>query len=410
MTGKYLWLQIKRAWKVFPAMLLTTLILAGGLGAALGMIVKINLQEEQKQKVRIGIVGDAKESYLGIGIDALQQLDSSRFTVIFEEITRNEAETALKQGELSAYVLIPEGFVESVVQGENLPITYVTADKMQGINGALMKELLECISTLITESQNGIYGMQQILTEEEKTKDFWKNTDELNLKYIKTLLNREDIYEMQLLGYFGQLSFVSYYACGMLVLFLLLWGMNGSHLFIKKDTALIRLLVSRNISIPEQIAAEYCALFLLMSASLLCVGAAAMTGMELAGMKLPEWQGTFFEEKVFFFLKILPAVAAISALQFLLYELVSEIISGILLQFTAAMGLGYLSGCFYPIAFFPEKAWPVLQNLPAGKALQYIGRCLLKEPVGKEALLLAGYGVIFLFLAGIIRKRKVARL
>lgn len=407
MVWKYLWLQIKRLFKVFPVIMVTTSILVGGLGLLTGMIMQMNLQEDHKQKVNIGIIGDVTDSYLGIGIQALQHLDSSRFTVAFEEMTEKEAKAGLEAGKLSAYVVIPEGFVESVVSGENLPITYVTASGTRGVNVALMDELVECVSVMITESQNAIYGMQHILVEEEKTDNFWEETNVLNLKYIKAILNRTGIYDIQLLGYSNQLSFISFYVCGMIVLFLLLWGINGSYLLIKRDSALVRTLVSKNVSVSKQIGIEYIAYFLLMSACLLCIGTVIVVGTDLAGIWIPEWERSGVGEKLNFLIKLLPLAAMIGALQFLLYELVTGMVSGILLQFTAAIVLGYLSGCFYPVAFFPERIQGFLRLLPTGVGVEYAGLCLLEKAAGKEILIILVYIFLFLLAAVWVRKRKL---
>ena len=404
---KYLCLQIKRVFKAFFPIMLTTLILVSGIGILTGMIIRLNLQEENKQKVNIGIVGKVTDSYLGIGVQALQHLDSSRFTVNFEEMTEKEARESLEAGKLSAYVVIPEGFVESVVSGENMQIRYVTASGARGINSTLMDELVECVSIMITESQNAIYGMQHILIEEEKTQNFWEETNTMNIKYIKTVLNRTGIYDVQLLGYSNQLSFISFYVCGMIVLFFLLWGINGSYLLIKKDSALVRMLTSKNIPVSKQIAAEYSAYFLLVAASLLCVGVLLVIGMELTEITIPEWERVDLQEKLIFLIKLLPVAAVISAMHFFLYEMVSGIVSGVLLQFTIAIGLGYLSGCFYPISFFPETVQRFFQYLPTGVGVRYVGLSLTEGAAGKELLVMLIYMFIFLFMSGWIRKKKL---
>ena len=84
MSGKcksYLLLQLKRGLKLMPQVLIVTLLLA--LCAVLAGLMLSDLDEADgaKQKIEIGVVGDTKDTYLNIGLYALEHLDSSRFSV-----------------------------------------------------------------------------------------------------------------------------------------------------------------------------------------------------------------------------------------------------------------------------------------------------------------------------------------
>jgi len=409
MSGKYLGLQLKRVVKVFPVIILTTMILTLGLGLFVNIIVQLNGQEQSKQKVSVGVVGDADDSYLGIGIYALQHMDNSRFQVSFSEMEREEAEKSLETGEISAFVVIPEGFVDSVVRGENMQVTYVTATGSRSINSVLMDEIVESVSELITKSQSGIFGMQTALIEEKETDRFWELTDDLNIYYIQHILNRSDFFEVELLGYSNQLSFFGYYVCSMIMLFLLLWGMNGSYLFIKKDLSLARVLASKRVPAFLQVADEYLAYLVLIILSLLCVGGTVLIGTELEYIKIPEWEGVMMYEKWTFLLQLLPVAAMIAALQLLLYEFVSGVISGVLLQFLTAICLGYLSGCFYPISFFPERIQQAARLLPTGIGNRYIGLRFMGQSAGIELVALLLYAIVFLLGAMLVREIKIRK-
>ena len=127
---------------------------------------------------------------------------------------------------------------------------------------------------------------------------------------------------------------------------------------------------------------------------------------QLTGIQLPEWQEAPIAGIFSFFLKLLPAVAVLAAMQFFLYELISDMISGILLQFVAGVGIAYLSGCFYPVSYFPEKMQALAGILPGGIALEYAQKCLQGIfPVG-AALELLFFLILFLGLAMGARKRR----
>ena len=404
----YLLAQMKRVKKALPAVLIMTLLLTGCIALVSKVMLIADSSSEKKQKVQIGLVGDISGSYLGFGISALQHLDSSRFAIEFIEMEEEEARDRLNHGTLSAFVIVPEGFVEAAVVGENMPLTYVSTSGSLRLGSMIMNELVNTISSLLTESQNAIYGMQNYLVHNGMSDIYWQATDELYLRFLDFILGRTTVYELELTGLSGNLSMIGYYLCGFTVLFLLLWGIAGSPLYIKKDHALPALLSSKGQNTLSQMAGEFVAYFVLMATSFLLVIVLVAVAMGLTGFTLPEWEREGIGILFGFYVKMLPVAAVICAMQLLLFELTSDMVSGILLQFLCALSLGYLSGCFYPISFFPESIQMVQPLLPTGVAVNYGGNLLMEESTAIEMMLLLGYLLLFLVLATAVRKRKIA--
>lgn len=404
----YLLAQMKRVKKALPAVLIMTLLLTGCIALISKVMLIADSSSEKKQKVQIGLVGDISGSYLGFGISALQHLDSSRFAIEFIEMEEEEARDRLNHGTLSAFVIVPEGFVEAAVRGENMPLTYVSTAGSLGLSSMIMNELVNTISSLLTESQNAIYGMQRFLVHNGMSDIYWQATDELYFRFLDFILGRTTVYELEITGLSGNLSMIGYYLCGFTVLFLLLWGIAGSPLYIKKDHALPALLSSKGQNTLSQMAGEFVAYFVLMATSFLLVIVLVAVAMGLTGFTLPEWEREGIGILFGFYVKMLPVAAVICAMQLLLFELTSDMVSGILLQFLCALSLGYLSGCFYPISFFPESIQMVQPLLPTGVAVNYGGNLLMEESTTIEMMLLLGYLLLFLVLAAAVRKRKIA--
>lgn len=405
----YLWIQLKRMGKTFPSILLMTLLLTGSMALLAGLMLEADASGEKKQKVEIGLVGDLSDSYLGFGIYAIKNMDSSRFAVEFRTMTQKEAAAELSAGELSAYVWIPDGFMDSIARGENKQITYVTSSGSVGLGTIIMNELAETISTLLTESENAIYGMRKFVKENGMQDRLGKATDDMNLRYINFLLNRTKLYELKVIGVSNQLSMIGYYVCSIVLFFLLLWGINGAALLIRKDAALPRLLAARGQGAACQVLGEYLAYLALMLASLFGIAVILQIGMKITGFQIPEWNGKEGAVLLHFMIRIIPVAAMLSAFQLWLYETVSGMVSGILLQFLCSLCLGYLSGCFYPLYFFPESIGKLARVLPTGIALKYMDSCLISQAaLGKLAAILL-YLNFFLLLAILVRKRKIEK-
>lgn len=405
--GKYVEAQLKRVCRIFPTIIITTLVLLLCMALLMWVILEKNASSDKKQLVQIGLTGDLEGSYLGIGIQTIQNLDSSRFAISFENMTEEEAREKLMQGKISAYVIIPEGFVESVSVGENLPVTYVTSTGAGGVGSMVMNELVDMISGLITESQNAIYGAQMYMTDEGMWEIFWEKTDALYLRIVNFILGRTQVYELEILGVANRLSIVGYYVCAVLVLFLLLWGIVCSPLFVKRSESLSRLLKARGQGAVSQVLGEYTAYVVLMQGTLLLVFVLLAAVMPAAGIGLAEWEGEGSSRLFVYMIQIIPITLMISAMQFLLYEIVHGMVGSIFAQFLVAISMGYLSGCFYPMSFFPESIRRISRFLPAGAAVEYAGKCMLSLRPGSESIIMGMYWIVFLMEAVLVRRYKI---
>ena len=195
--GIYMRLQLKRMGKVFPAVFLVTVLLSVGICLLVWMQLSVDSQDEKRQKIVLGVVGDTRDSYLGFGIYALEHLDSSRFTISFSELTEEEAVIQLESGKISGYIRIPDGFLDSIVSGQNMPVTFVGGGAQRGIGTQLMMELSDTVSEVITESQTGIYSMQDFYLEQGAIERIAEDADRLNLRYFDVLFSRENMYRIE---------------------------------------------------------------------------------------------------------------------------------------------------------------------------------------------------------------------
>ena len=88
MKWTYLKAQLHRMMRRFPAIFLVTLLMLAAL-VGLAWVQYMSGREDDdfesisRQKVSVAIVGDTSDDYLGIGIYAVEHMDSTRFTVNF---------------------------------------------------------------------------------------------------------------------------------------------------------------------------------------------------------------------------------------------------------------------------------------------------------------------------------------
>ena len=126
--GTYLNLQFKRAFKLYPSILLVTLIVVMAIAVAGIAILGSKKDDGSVVSVRTGVVGDVEGTYLGIGVEAIKKMDSSRFYIDLVNMTEEKAKKALENGEISGYVHIPDNFINDITTGEDVALRYVSSD------------------------------------------------------------------------------------------------------------------------------------------------------------------------------------------------------------------------------------------------------------------------------------------
>lgn len=405
--GIYLKLQLKRMGKVFPAVFLVTVLLSVGICLLVWMQLSVDSQDEKRQKIVLGVVGDTRDSYLGFGIYALEHLDSSRFTISFSELTEEEAVIQLESGKISGYIRIPDGFLDSIVSGQNMPVTFVGGGAQSGIGTQLVMELSDTVSEVITESQTGIYSMQDFYLEQGAMERIAEDTDRLNLRYFDVLFSRENMYRIEVGDGREGCSEAGYYLCAAVLIFLMLWGINGSIFLIERDEALTKILASSGMGVCIQMIGKIFAYLCLMMVSFFGISGFLILFSALMGFGIQELEGTI--DMIRFAVAVLPVICCVAAMQCFLYSMVSSLTEGLLLNFIGTVGLGYLSGCFYPTYFFPQSIQTLAEFLPTGIAMKYLTQILCGFPSIEQMGLLLSYAGLFLGMAIMVKKRKMAR-
>ncbi len=104
---------------------------------------------------------------------------------------------------------------------------------------------------------------------------------------------------------------------------------------------------------------------------------------------------------------LFPVAAMFAALQFFLFEAADGIVNGILLQLICGIGMGYLSGYFYPSAFFPEKMRMLGELLPSGAAARFAQAGALGKISAAAWTAVFVWLSVFIVLTALVRWRRI---
>lgn len=382
---RYFLAQWKRALRSLPGALFANVLLL--LSAALLAFFLTKLfspSEEGNAKLKLGIVGGRGETYLGTGLGMLNNMDSSRFAISYEQMDRESAAAALRRGEIQAYLDVPDDFLSALADGENKTIRYVGGGLEAGLNSALIREAGSAAEVILKETERGIYAAEGYFDAHGEAARHEKLLTELNLRYLALVLNRNQAYRTESVRPLRDVSLPRYYAAALLCFLFFSSGVSALPFATGRSRVLGSLLAAEGLSRTRQLLSEYAAYFLLQL--LACLPLIVILREKFPG--------------------IFPVLCTTTAFQFLLYELATGLLAGAFLQLLAGITVSFVSGCFYPLAFFPDRWQQISRALPSGQCFSYLRNLTAGSSV--EALLWQGvwlllFALLFLILAALCR-------
>lgn len=392
----YYGLQVKRLARLLPCVALIAVLLLAGAGTILSAFTAQNATCEENTVLRVGVAGDTNNPYFEFGMTALKTLDSSRFAVELVAMPEETARHSLENGDISAYVVVPEGFTEAALHGEIRPIPCVVSAGTSGLVSLFKAEIADVVRDLLVESQKGVYGLAESLSEAGQRQE--DHADRLALRFVTLILRRDTLYEVEEHGGADGLPLLPSLLCGVAVVLLWLIGLPYASVLIRRDTALCRVLAARGYTPFHQTAAEYAAYVTVLIppvyalAALIFVTDIGMTAGEKFGLLLAAF----------------PLILLAAAFLLLVFFLVRDVISGMLTAFFAVVALGYVSGCLFPLYTFPVAVQTVGAWLPTALSRRYLAALLQGEGAFPLLCGVLGYTLVFLVMAVLVRHRRLS--
>lgn len=394
MMSRYFSSQIKRILRYLPGAFCVVVLLLGSLFTVFSLMVHQDAGQDVKQKVRVAISGSTDNAYLQMALSAMQAFDSTQYSLEMVQMDEDEAQQALAWGKIAAYVVVPEGFMEAAFRGEILPMKFVSTAGSAGLASILRYEITDTIATILVSSQKGIFGMANAMYDNELGDKLGRKMDELSFVYLDHVFVRDNVCALEELGIGDNLDFAGYLLCGLCVMLVMLMSLPFAPLMIRRDHSLTRMLAARGSGVFGQSLCEFAAYYLALLVVLLPVPLllAQQPDVVVSPLEL--------------FLQILPVVLMAASFSFLLYTLTADLISGVLLQFFTAVAMCFVSGCLYPVHFFPVSLQKAAAWLPTAFARSQLAGCLTGNTGPLPLLMLLCYSLVFLVAGCIIRLRQ----
>lgn len=389
---KYFFVQFKRLLRYFPGtVLVAVLLMLCLLGAYSGLTAE---PTEDEAFVKVAFTGETDHMFLQMGISAVSNFDTTRLAMQVIQMEEDEAREALEKGDISVYIVVPEGFMEAAMQGDLMPLHFVTTANSSSLVTIFKNEITSVVSKILVNSQKGVFAYSEVLGQEGFYKDRGAKMDLMSLEYVDHIITRDRVYTLEELGIGDKLPLQDYLMCGFTILLFMMICLPFGPMLISGDPSLGRVLKSRGIHPMMQLLAEFLSYTLFLGAMfcLLVAIAAPQLGFPSIGRWLPA---------------ILPVVLMVAAFSFMLYSCADHIISGMLMYFFSALAICFVSGCLYPVFFFPVTLQKLAAWLPTGLARARLSGCLTGSDPDHSGVLLIAYSMVFLAVSAFVRYRRI---
>ena len=385
---KYFCVQLKRVARFLPWGLCVVLVLF------LCMTVVYNAMradsaaasEAENTRIKIAVVGTANDRYLKLGLAAMQ-FDSTAMSMQLVAMEEDAAIAALLQGEIGAYFVFPENFLDDAFYGNVHRLRFVSTMGAAGLVSIVKDEILSIADNALVACESGSYGVGDALLANGNPGSYSQHVNDLSVEYVDFLLDRSKMYRIEETAT-NNIAMDKYMLGGLTVTMLMLSCLPFAPLYIRGDQSLFRVLRARRVGAVRQSVAEFGAYLLAMTLLLAVISAVLYFGEMLpAGVRL----GTLFAQCI-------PMVVMMTGLAYCMFAFSEHLITGVLLSFFVTLALCFIGGCLYPLQFFPVSVQHMAQFLPTGIARQNALACFIgAAPHGTWALV--GYGLAFLALA-----------
>lgn len=406
----YLLIQYKRIFKLLFGIVAMILVVAMLLSATGFALMYSDTYASEKQKYKLGVVGDTDDEMISLGVYMIGTLDESRYMIELVEYEDEEAaRAAMRNAEISAYIVITEEFSDALnAMTNDAKLQYYATSGQKGISNVMMDEIALIATHIIIYSETGICTLRQLMKEEGYDKAYrHEKINDLFMVYISALITRTSVAEITELGLSDGLSTPAYYFLGILLFFMLLLSFCAISYFIGTKDAQYNFMKSKGINSRAQVVGEFIP-FLTINIICVLIIMGLITAVCSSGMIDEEMLASAgIDDFGMITLNLIPVCVMFSAFGFMIFELLIGVINKILVAFMLYIGMAYVSGYFYPKPFFPEIVQRLGEWIPSGIAFSYMGAGLQYDPQETYLLIMAGYSVVFLGVAIFARRQKI---
>lgn len=192
------------------------------LSAAVAVAGSILLSQRNFTGVSLAVATEDGDETIDAMIELLGSMqDLSDFATI-HRTTPQQARQMVQSGNATVALILPAGFLNSVLTGENL-MPQLVVDTSRPLETMLVVKLAESATRMLSTAQQGItYTLQVYSSQPGAAPSQGTVVRDVNLLFASWVLSRNNLFRSALVSPSGSLSLVQYYALGAILFFALL--------------------------------------------------------------------------------------------------------------------------------------------------------------------------------------------
>jgi len=207
--------------------------------------------------------------------------------------------------------------------------------------------------------------------------------------YAGQIFNRDDLFSVEFVGVSEGLDFEKALQCGLTVLLLMLLSIPFAGIFVRDSYGVECLLCSKGVGALKQVLSE----LLLYGAAMLILVVAFTWGFSHTVMQK--------------LLAGIPVALCIASFCLMIFGITRHLVSAVILQMLLGVGMCFVTGCIYPVSFFPASIQSIARFLPTGVIKTHFSGILQGKAVLESALLLMAFSVFFFAVCVGLRKYRI---
>lgn len=391
-------LNIKRTFRALPQLIFgaTALIFLVSAVAFCGNKFLYGTLSEisTENKFPVGVIMEDDSKIAKTVADALLNMKAVNENL---DINFTEKETAiemLKAGEIIAAIHIPKDTAHGIMTGANTPMTIIFPED-SGFEAIIIKELADSVTNMLSSAQAGIYSIYDFYDENEAADQIDAALLRMNLKYINIAATGNGMFDKTVVTASGSVPLMTYYICGALVLFILLFGINCFNCRLNLSSYSSKSLSLRGTPLIAQGLSSYISTALGQLTAIAIVATPAAFIMKMFKLKLegPAIMGLILTIPIFILIS--------SSFVYLIASITEHVTGQIMITFFATIVMCFISGCFIPTAMLPDILKIVSKFMPAYYMINYSSSFLSGSFDGVSLLICLSFAII-LFLLGLL--------
>lgn len=366
--------------------------------ASVTTVSHILMQSQVFQRIEVGVVVPGEDAMTQTVIQFISAMKSVRTVCSFRYMEEEAARDGIAEGDLQAVILLPVNFYEDVDSGKNTPAQIIIPEE-SALNVQVFQELLGDGVSLLQTAEAGVYATYDILETQEALLPAAEIGDDLTEQYVMAALDRQSIYEEQVLSPFGNMVSVQYYYLAACFLILLLAGLHMGYLYRRQSRVVEQQLTVFGLGRGRLLILKTGVMTFFLCLLFLVLATAGSLLTRYTSLELFYWYPGEL-------LGWLPVGISISAFFYMVYEVTDGGVQGVTVLLAVSLVLVLLSGLILPEAYLPQWLVPVGKMMPLHIWVRYTEALLYGRLTGAAVALLFAVTGIELGIGGIASCKK----